>query len=243
MGFGLLFIGYLIAFLLSLNPFAAVTRLIGYAVCLAALIRLHRHNRWFAFTHAVCYPMLLMAAVGAVSEIASRLTDDVPSSLAGAAAMLESGLGGLILIFHVFLLLGIYTIATDTELDSLAHAARRRLALIAGYAALYLLWLLPIPLGTSYRTTVGILIMVMQLLWTVLDLVLIFRCYMWICLEGDEDMQRKPSRFAFVNRFREKIDAHNEKAADEALAYVNAKRAEQSAKHHKPHKKRKKKKR
>jgi len=69
------------------------------------------------------------------------------------------------------------------------------------------------------------MVFVLQLIWTVADLILIFRCYMWICLEGDEDMAQKPSRFAFVNRFREKFERHNQKAAAEAEAYAAERRA------------------
>lgn len=225
MGFGVLFCGYLIAFLLSLNPFAALTRLIGYAICLAALIRLHRHNRWFAFTHAVCYPMIIFALVGTASELCGRLMGDgAPAALTSAAGVLEHGLGVLILLFHLFLLLAIFTIAQDTGLEDIAKGARRRMALFAAYAVLYLIWLLPVGLEASYMATLGIVIMAMQLLWTLLDLVLIFRCYMWICLEGDEEMLRRPSRFAFINRFHEKLDAKNEKAMAEAVEYARAKR-------------------
>ena len=38
-------------------------------------------------------------------------------------------------------------------------------------------------------------------------------------------MEQKPSRFAFVNRFREKFERHNQKAAAEAEAYAAEKRA------------------
>ena len=35
---------------------------------------------------------------------------------------------------------------------------------------------------------------------------LVFSCYRMICLEGEEDLPRKESRFAFINRMNEHFD-------------------------------------
>jgi hypothetical protein len=39
-----------------------------------------------------------------------------------------------------------------------------------------------------------------------MNLYLIFRCYAEICDQSDVDMERKPSRFAFVNNYRDEMD-------------------------------------
>ena len=226
MGFGLLFLGYLIAFLLYLNPYAAVTRLVGYCVIFAALTKLRRHNRWFAFAQTSAIPLMALALGDSVIDITTRIMGEgTPAAMTAATGGIETVMTLLLLVFHVCLLMAVYTIARDTELPSLATAARRNLVLIAAYAVLHGIWSLPVQLGDSYTVTLSLMLFVLQLIWTVADLFLIFRCYMWICLEGDEDMEQKPSRFAFVNRFREKFERHNQKAAAEAEAYAAEKRA------------------
>ncbi|MBE6576007.1 MAG: hypothetical protein E7654_07040 [Ruminococcaceae bacterium] len=226
MGFGLLFLGYLIAFLLYLNPYAAVTRLIGYCVIFAALTKLRRHNRWFAFSQTAAIPLMVLALVDSVIDITTRIMGEgTPAAMTAATGGIETAMTLLLLVFHVCLLMAVYTIAQDTDLPSLAAAARRNIVLIAAYAVLHGIWSLPVKLGDSYTVTLSLMVFVLQLIWTVADLILIFRCYMWICLEGDEDMAQKPSRFAFVNRFREKFERHNQKAAAEAEAYAAERRA------------------
>lgn len=226
MGFGLLFLGYLIAFLLYLNPYAAVTRLVGYCVIFAALTKLRRHNRWFAFSQTAAIPLIVLALVDSVIDITARIMGEgTPAAMTAATGGIETAMTLLLLVFHVCLLMAVYTIAQDTDLPSLAAAARRNIVLIAAYAVLHGIWSLPVKLGDSYTVTLSLMVFVLQLIWTVADLILIFRCYMWICLEGDEDMAQKPSRFAFVNRFREKFERHNQKAAAEAEAYAAERRA------------------
>lgn len=226
MGFGLLFLGYLIAFLLYLNPYAAVTRLVGYCVIFAALTKLRRHNRWFAFSQTAAIPLMVLALVDSVIDIITRIMGEgTPAAMTAATGGIETAMTLLLLVFHACLLMAVYTIAQDTELPSLATAARRNLVLIAAYAVLHGIWSLPVQLGDSYTVTLSLMVFVLQLIWTVANLILIFRCYMWICLEGDEDMAQKPSRFAFVNRFREKFERHNQKAAAEAQAYAAERRA------------------
>ncbi|MBQ8276181.1 MAG: hypothetical protein IJZ02_06125 [Clostridia bacterium] len=226
MGFGILYLGYLIAFLLYLNPYAAVTRLIGYCVIFAALAKLRRHNRWFAFSQTAVIPLMALALADSVIDITTRIMGEgTPSAMTAATGGIETAMTLLLLVFHVCLLMAVYTIAQDTELPSLAAAARRNIVLIAAYAVLHGIWSLPVQLGDSYTVTLSLMLFVLQLVWTVADLILIFRCYMWICLEGDEDMAQKPSRFAFVNRFREKFERHNQKAAAEAEAYAAERRA------------------
>jgi len=230
MGFGILFCGYLITYLLSLNPYAALTRLIGYAVMLVALTKLRRHNRWFGYSQLSVIPLTALAMADTAMDFAARIMGErTPETLAVVSGALEGFMTLLVLLFHACLMLAVYTIATDTELPQLGRSARNGLVLTAAYAVLNGLWVLPVDLGQSYSLTLSVILFFLQLIWTVFNLVLIFRCYMWICLEGDEDMAQKPSRFAFVNRFREKQAARSQKAYDEALAYAEEKRKRRSA--------------
>lgn len=230
MGFGILFCGYLITYLLSLNPYAALTRLAGYVVMAVALTRLRRHNRWFGYSQLSVMPLGALALADAALDMASRIMGDgAPETLAGVISSLEGFMTLFVLFFHVCLLMAVHTIAGATELPKLVRSARTGLVLTAAYAVLNGLWAMPVDLGQSYTMTLSLMLFVMQLIWTIFNLVLIFRCYMWICLEGDEEMEQKPSRFAFVNRWREKQAARSQKAYDEAVAYAREKRERRAA--------------
>ena len=226
MGFGVLFCGYLITYLLSLNPYAALTRLIGYGVLFVGLSKLARHNRWFGCSRLAVIPLGLLALADTVLDLLTRFgaLAEMP-----VTEYLQGVMTLFALLFHVCLMLAIHTIAADTELPRLGRSARTGLGLTVAYGVLSGLWALPVDLGQSYTLTLSAMLFFLQLIWTVFNLVLIFRCYMWICLEGDEEMEQKPSRFAFVNRMREKQAARNQKAYDEAVAYAEEKRRRRAA--------------
>ena len=226
MGFGVLFCGYLITYLLSLNPYAALTRLIGYGVMFVGLSKLARHNRWFGHSRLTVLPLGVLALVDTVLDLLVRFSSFAQTPVTEA---LQGVMTLFVLLLHVCLMLAIHTIAADTELPKLGRSARMGLGLTVAYAVLNGLWALPVDLGESYALTLSAMLFLLQLIWTLFNLVLIFRCYMWICLEGDEEMEQKPSRFAFINRMREKRAARNQKAYDEAVAYAEEKRRRRAA--------------
>lgn len=230
MGFGILFCGYLIAYLLSLNPYAALTRFVGYIVLFVALNKLGRHNRFFGYSRLIAIPLALMAGVDAVASILSRLMGEgAPASLDKLSRALAGGLTMFDLALGICLFMAIYWLATDTALPKLARSARIAMLLSGAYGVLTGLSVLPVKLGPSYANTLALLVLCMRLIWTVVGLVLIFRCYMWICLEGDEEMAQKPSRFAFVNEYRARQAEKQERAKEETLAYAEEKRKRRAA--------------
>lgn len=230
MGFGILFCGYLITYLLSLNPYAALTRFVGYIVLFAALSKLGRHNRFFGYSRLLAIPLALMAGVDAVVSLLSRfMGESAPASLGKLSSALAGGLTMFDLALGICLFMAIYWLAADTELPKLARGARMAMLLTGAYGVLTGLSVLPVKLGPSYANTLALLVLCVRLVWTVYALVLIFRCYMWICLEGDEEMAQKPSRFAFVNEYRARQAEKQEHAKAEAIAYAKEKRARRAA--------------
>ncbi len=248
MGFGLLFFGYLVAQLLSINLYRSFFRLAGYAILLTAMQKLSRHNRFFAYSRLTAIPLVLISLAQSGIALCGLLGVSLPESVSALEHPLESALLLFVLLFHVCLLLAVYTIAVDTELPKLARGARLNLVLTAAYGLLEGIRALPVQLGDSYAGTLYLMAFLLFLIWTLSCLLLFFRCYMWICLEGDEDMAQKPSRFAFVNAMRARAAEKEQKAADEAAAYARDKRARYRAalgpaatkpKHHRKKKKKK----
>ena len=93
-------------------------------------------------------------------------------------------------------------IAKETEVDKIAIGAFRNLVFWAGYYILYVIALLPFPFAKAYTTYFSAPVLLLYLACIILNLYLIFSCYARICDSEDVEMERKPSRFAFVNRMR-----------------------------------------
>ena len=74
------------------------------------------------------------------------------------------------------------------------------------------------------------LLMIFQIIYAVFNMLLIFKCYAMICPEGEEDMKRKPSRFEFINKMREKQDEREQRAIDSTKAYLEKKKQEKEEK-------------
>lgn len=223
MGFGWLFIGYFTVSFLTLNPFGAILRIVGYAIILMATLKLRRYHRAFTWTSFGTGLMLLIAACFGVVKAAEWLYNAliIPSALFSDAVVTGIGYADqwTSLLFHGTLLWAIYQIAKETEVRKIAVNAVRNFVFICLYYALQVLVLLPFSVIQNARGAWVAMTMVVWLVWVILNHVLIASCYAKICDESDQEMEQKPSRFAFVNWFREENERRMQKARTEADNY------------------------
>ena len=105
--------------------------------------------------------------------------------------------------FSLLMLWCIKRIADETEEKKISFGAVRNCVFILIYAVVYAISLLPL----GFTKYFSLPLLLVQLTWIILNLVLIFSCYAKICDESDVEMERKPSRFAFVNEMRAQSDA------------------------------------
>ena len=127
------------------------------------------------------------------------------------------------LIFHGALAWGIRAIAKETEEEKIAYAAVRNFVFLCVYYVLYGTALLPFDFVGEYIKVFSMPTMLLYLVCLVLNLILIFKCYMRICDEADVDMARKPSRFEFINKIREESDRREAKAMERSREYAKSK--------------------
>ena len=110
------------------------------------------------------------------------------------------------------------------------------------FNACQLIMFLPIGFIESDRSFFLTLLLILQVIYSIVNALLLFKCYAMICPAGQEDMPQKPSRFKFVNKFREIRDAKEEKAIEDMKNYyedkLRAKNAKKLSKNNK-HKKKK----
>ena len=229
MGFGILFIGYIIMSLFSLNPFGDIAQLIGFAVIFYALLKLSPYAKNFMIAKYVTLPLVLTSAFSSVVTVMGKLGADTSFTRPFDGA-LSAAVAVLFFAFHLFLLFGIREIAKFTELTKIAERAVRNFVVGAFYFALTLVGSLDTPFKEDFAKYFGMPTLVIGLVWYVLNIILIYSSYMWICLEGDEDMERKKSRFEFVNKFNDAFDKKEEEAIRSTIEYAHSKKRKKKKK-------------
>ncbi len=221
MGFGTLFIGYF--FLLNISYFN-YTDLLAAAIMAAGLYRLGSVNRPFRIAFSVDIAFLLVG----LSEIVLAVLPIFSPSADLTAITVPVGVARYLLLalLHVFLLLGIGKVAEEVGLSKLATRAQALIVLpVLAYAASAVFDIPDLfPASAAKETAViAFAVLLLTLLSCVLVLLTIYRSYARICMPEDLEMPEKPSRFAFVNRMRERRDEREAKHAEERAAYLREK--------------------
>ena len=199
MGFGILFIGY---FLLLNLTYYGFTDVIAAAVMLLGLYKLSPVNKYFKAA-AICSGIFLAFSLGelgiATYEMFFRqLNSPLLVSLMSIARCLAIG------ALTVMMLKGIESVAREVEVENLPSKASR---LAIATVIIYALWIvLEAPLSSinDYVLAVlSLLTILATIALLIMNLTVIYSCYMKICMPGDEEITKdKPSRFAFVNEYR-----------------------------------------
>ncbi len=208
MGFGLLFIGYLMTFLLSMaGSYGCYPAIVGCIVMLYAATKLVEYEPRFKYVFFSIIPMSLCVAFDLSAAVSALMGSDMPGFLSWSvtADIVKYAKFVFELSFHVLLLTSVASIASETGVDKTAHAAWRNLIIYAVYfVTAVVASFLPGDLPVSPYLFIAQF--ALYLIWMILNAIALFSCYMRICDEGDQEMKVKPSRFGFVNRLREEYD-------------------------------------
>ena len=214
MGFGLLFIGYFVATLMTINKFGAYIRVLGYALVAFSAGKLNKYNRTFAYLGVASMLMIAVSLLLALSDILSLFA--VSSTLSGESFVSVMGYVEMFasLVFNAVMLYCIRSIAIETDVQKISVGAVRNFVFICIYYVLTLIGMLPFDFAKEYTVYFSAPVLILYFVWIILNLVLIFSCYSRICDENDVDMARKPSRFSFVNKLREESEQRQREAAE-----------------------------
>lgn len=217
MGFGLLFIGYFIAFLTSVNNYGFAFRIVGYAIMFSAIGKLSEYKHKLSRTTIPLFLLAVCALFDAGKTLAELLT--IKMALFSETNALWVSLASVLLsvAFQTLLLLGIREIGKDAEADGIPTRAVwcTVIVWIVGILEVALSALGTVPaIGESNGFRILTLLAALaRILYPVAILAFLFSCYAKICAPEDTDMAPRPSRFAFVNRLREE----REKKAAEVM--------------------------
>ena len=234
MGFGWLFFGYFTATLMTLNSAGAFIRVIGYAIIVFSALKLRRYHKSFNIflaSSAVMVAVSTLIAATALSDgLYNALVIDSPwfsASFTQTVGYTESACS---LLFNGAMLYSLWSIGRETGVESVMGDSIRNGVFIAIYNIFTVVCALPSEAVRGFVQETGLLMwtFLLYLLCIILNHILIFRCYAKICDEDDVEMERKPSRFAFVNKYRAALDEKQERARQATEQYINEKRNKQT---------------
>ncbi len=229
MGFGYLFLGYLV--LMNLLVKSGFTKILAYLIMLIGVKKLSVYEEHLKTAYFVLFPMLLVGGWGFFLEIAD-LTSLFPDAEQALFFRLFSLLAALLeLLFSANLLKGIQALAKETGVYVIeVKAFRNRLFTILAYI-LYLAGQLNYPEGfTRFLIYYNLVIHLFTIVVMFLNAKLIYEAYMWICTEEDLDMGRRRSRIPFIDRILERMDRSQEASLERRKEADRAYRAEKAQK-------------
>ena len=225
MGFGLLLIGYTFAFVarVGLGDYIFAGMLLGGFLMYLGLSELKKYSPVFIYSQISAILIFFSSVFGALIWIDSAFFLELGISSASNKLIYEWLKFVLGLIFNVAMLYGIMDVSRRVDYPETRQKALRNLVFVAIFNICQLLMFFPIPFISNDKAFFNTLLLILQLLYSITNAFLLFKCYAMICPSGQEDMPRKPSRFAFVNKMRAIRDAKEEKAIEDMKNYYEDK--------------------
>ena len=227
MGFGLLFLGYFISTLMSVHAYGWATQILGFYLIFLALGKLSEYKHSFKY----CYiPLVLMTLCQVFVGLRWLFTEFPTSALLSMItffeidSLLNTVSVMLFLIFLFFLLSSVRELALDVEDTDVAKLARRNMYIVGAYFVWNIATALIPP--TNFSQTLTLISILAGFIYPISILYLLFRCYARICAPEDKDMEKKPSRFAFINKRREMSKKSDEKM-EKMIQKLDAKKENQ----------------
>lgn len=218
MGFGILFIGYFFTLNLELKGVNVPPDFLGYVLMFWACTKLQPYSSYFKKTN---YTLVFLSAISA-----GLFISEIGVVLGGGELLFAAELRFIKVLInalmHIFLLKALIEISTDVGRVKIAAKCKRNIYITMAILLCQAIFCVPFVdfeiKDQIYRhvTDIGVNFM------SILNMIQIFSCYMWICYEGDEDM-----------------DIDN---ANDPLSKLTAKMAKENAEYRSEKKKSKKKK-
>lgn len=213
MGFGTLFIGY---FLLLNLTYYGFTDLIAAAVMLLGLYKLSRINKGFFAASIVCAVFLVfgLAEFGIATYEIFLMPISSPALVSTMSVVRSLTIGTL----TVLTLKGMEEVAKEVDLPDIATKSAR-LVIITAFT--YTAWMIlesPLSFINDYVLGVlSLLTILATIALLIVNLTVIYSCYMHICMPEDRELKDKPSKFAFVNEYRARKAERDKEAAEKRM--------------------------
>ena len=212
MGFGTLFIGY---FLLLNLTYYGFTDVISASVMLLALYKLSPVNKHFKAAAIASGVFLAFSLCEFGISAYEMFFGAIGSPLLVSAMSIVRSVA--VCTLTVLILMGIESIAREVDVEGLPTKAKRLTVITIVTYALWIALEAPISFINDYVLAVLSLITILATLALIIvNLTVIYSCYMRICMPGEEDITKeKASRFEFINNLKAQKAQRDEEIARE----------------------------
>ena len=225
MGFGLLFVGYFVTYVMS---YVFIPKLLGCVLMLAGVIKLSEYELRFKR----CIPVLGAMGVSSAYMLLRNIFEyfSIESSLFSEVSLnvVSTIDEALTVLFHILLLIAITAIAKSTEIEKICFKAMRNLLIIGVAEVAYFIVLL-VP-ASETKQVIFWIALCLRLIWIVLDLMLLASCYRMICDENDVDMPDKEINVPIIKQMEDIMRRRDKNAFDSGKLWNEKRRAKKESK-------------
>ncbi len=216
MGYGLLFIGYAVAFLMSFNSFGFIFRAVGSLLALCGLKKLCQFETKYNF----CYLAAWAMCFAAVAEGAVFIAGDYTALPENLQAYVSMAFYFFAIPFHLVFYRATCALSKEVGLKGIMTKSARNAILFAILLLLALSTFVAHSFGWTFINYLFGVTLIGLLLLVFLNLLLIYSCYKNICEEGDEENAAKPSRIPFMNKLFEASEKRQQEIYEKTKAYA-----------------------
>lgn len=206
MGFGILLLGYLITYFISITANAlgigSIALLAGSALMFWGIRSLCRFNLSFVPAKWLTLPVFALGLLRLWQDMAKAWFLWEGKAADVMTAVITWASFATMLVFHFAMLYGIRVLALEVGLGKLSSHAMYNTLAVGVWGGLFLLCNMP-AIGESLLPYLSVSMALFNLIYLISNIVLLVRCAKNICAEGDEEVAPKPSRFAWLNRINE----------------------------------------
>ena len=220
MGFGYVFIGYLMAFVLENTVkglgVSGAAALLGYGAMFVGLLTLSLYHADFKGAKWSLIPLMLTAVYSIVASLSALFGWELGAFFGETVknVVLWSTFF-LLMFFQIALLCGIRMISESVGLKQITIKAVRNSIFVGLYVVLYVIAkCMPTQEIAQYF---AFSMQILQLVYVFLNLLLLANCAKDICPAGEEDQPFKRSRFALVNKIGDAYERNQQRAVERTM--------------------------
>lgn len=229
MGFGILLVGYVTAYLLTigLGQYAFAGLIIGHFMMYLALGELKKYSPAFKYAYISSILLILCAGFECIVGVDAIIAIGFPAFIGSIASVMEIVRFLLDLCFNVAFLYGIIDLSMRVDYLETKYKAYRNMVFVGLFYSFQIIVSMlsknPDETYAKYASFMMTVVLLLKLILVFFNIGIIFKCYAFICPSDDVDMKRKPSRFEFINKIRAKTDANEERAIEDTKRYFEEK--------------------
>ncbi len=204
MGFGILFLGYFIAFIGGFTPLSIYTYVLGAGIIAYSLKDLIYENKAFVASMLTAGALELVSIAVVIFKLFAFDNTKAYTVISTIQSYLAPALS-------IILLVAIAIIAKSVDLKKLQAKAIVDTAVSAIYVIFAVIFNF---VDSTSKGIIGLISIIAQIISVLFALVIIFNCYMRICYEDDKDMQKEGTGFKaldFLNKSLNRVSKKNDK--------------------------------